>query len=178
MNKTRQEYIAEQYKEFEVEGIKSDDYMDFNLDNEYYNLLAEHMKQGGTITQEIFNSLTQGQQYHFTKHYNYRNDKIINSDYEKEIIKAKEQAEKDFNKFLAQKEQKQKEQEIKDQKIKQNTINELTQEIKQLQNSLINYNRLSPIGQRNISKYDHERRQIRIKEKIADIEQKIKEVTV
>jgi len=172
MIQTRQEYITEQYKEFEAEGLQ-DDFKHFNFDNEYYALVEEHIKAGNTITQEVYNSLTQGQQYHFNKHYNFRADKIKNSYYQKEIEKDRKTNEKDFEEYLLQKQQKQN---LKDQKEKQNIIRELNQEIECLQINLFDYSRLSPIGQRNISRYSHECKQTEIKEKIADIRKQIKKI--
>lgn len=48
-----------------------------SIDNEYYNMLCEHIKKGNTITSEIYDDLSDGQKYHFNKHYNHRGDKVV-----------------------------------------------------------------------------------------------------
>jgi len=176
MNQTRQEYITEQKRELEEEGLKPYEITGITFDQEYYELIENYIKQGGTITNEIYNSLTQGQQYHFNKHYNYRNDKVINSDYEQEIRKAKKQAEINYNKYLQEQAEKQQEQEIQEQKEKERNIKKLAQEIEQLQNNLFDYNNLSSIGKRNIKKLEHEKRQNTILQKIAKLREQIKAI--
>ena len=171
MNQTRQEYITEQHQEMEAEGIKQDEYMYFNFDDEYYSLLEDHVKQGGTISQEVYNSLTQGQQYHFNKHYNFRGDKITNSDYSQAVEQIKKDNEEKQMVYRAELAQKRQEQELKE---KQNTINSITIEINQLQLSLFDYNKLSPIGKRNNNKSEFEAKQQRIKQNIMELENSIK----
>jgi hypothetical protein len=176
MKQTRQEYIKDQQQELEKEGLKPYEILGITFDNEYYELIENHIKQGETITNEVYNSLTQGQQYHFNKHYNYRNDKVINSDYEQEIRKAKKQAEINYNKYLQEQAEKQQEQEIQEQKEKERNIKKLAQEIEQLQNNLFDYNNLSSIGKRNIKKLEHEKRQNTILQKIAKLREQIKAI--
>ncbi len=167
---TRTEYINRNRAEIEAEGIFFSESIAETLENEYYDeIIVKHIKAGGRIENKIYKDLTNGQQYHFNKFLNWDNDKVINSDYEQEVKKAKEQSDKRFKIYLQEQAKKQQKQEIAEQKKKQNTI----QEIKQLQNSLFDYNNLSPIGKRDISKYDHELKQTKIKNRITEPENKI-----
>lgn len=71
---TRDEFLERSKKELgekEFEGMKS------SLDNEYYGMIEMLMKEGDTISQVVYDSLTEGQRYHFNKHYNHRNDKVV-----------------------------------------------------------------------------------------------------
>jgi hypothetical protein len=47
-----------------------------SLKDQHYQDIEKHVKAGGTITQEVFDSLDGGKQFHFNKHYNYRGGKI------------------------------------------------------------------------------------------------------
>lgn len=96
MHQNRKEYIIEQQEELKKEGWKEYEIKEINFDDEYYAIVEDHIKQSGTITQEVYNSLTDGQKYHFNKHYNHRNDKIINSNYTKEIKEDKKQINKNM----------------------------------------------------------------------------------
>lgn len=71
---TRDEFLErskEELGEKEFQGMKS------RLDNEYYGMIEMLMKEGDTISQAVYDSLTEGQRYHFNKHYNHRNDKVV-----------------------------------------------------------------------------------------------------
>jgi hypothetical protein len=46
------------------------------FDNEYYELVEKEVKSGKTISQAVYHSLSQGQRFHFNKHYNHRGDKV------------------------------------------------------------------------------------------------------
>jgi len=174
MIQTRSAYIQNEKTEMLAEGLTLQDINGFNFDNEYYNLLIDYIKAGNKITNEVYNDLPQGQQYHFTKHYNFNNDKIIDSDYQQELEKSKKHVEENYNKYLSEQQQKQQEQDLKEQKEKQNTIRELTKELEQQQNKLFDYSKLSPRGKMNIPKYEHEHKQRRIKESIKELENKLK----
>ena len=174
MNQTRQEYIQEQQRELAEEGLKPYEIQEINFDSEYYELIENHIKQGGVITNEIYHSLTQGQQYHFNKHYNSRGDKVINSDYSQAIKAAEEQSKLDFNKYLKEQQQRQLEKDLAEQKEKKNTVRKLNEEIKQLQNNLFPYDKLSAIGKRNIKRIDHEEKQNEILQKIVELKEQIK----
>lgn len=174
MNQMRSEYIAEQQQELLVEGFKPYEIQEINFDNEYYELIENHIKQGGVITNEAYQSLTNGQKYHFNKHYNYRNDKVINSDYNQAIEKGKEQIEENYNKYLAEQAERKQEQETTKQKENEQTIRQLNKEIEQLENNLFNYDNLSPIGKRNIKRVDHEQKQFEILQKIDKLREQIK----
>ena len=174
MTKTRFEYIAEQQAELSAEGLKPYEIKEINFDDEYYTIIENHIKQGGSITNEIYNSLTDGQKYHFNKHYNYRGDKVINSDYSQAIEEVKKQTDQDFNKYLLEQKEKQQEQQIRDRKAKEHAKKELLQKLKQLKNNLFDYNKLSPIGKRNIKESDHNSRQEKIKNRITEIKNDIK----
>jgi len=174
MELTRSEYIAEQQQELIAEGMKPYEIQELNFDNEYYELIENHLKQGNTITNEVYNSLTQGQQYHFNKHYNSRGDKVINSDYSQAVKAAEQQSKLDFNKYLGEQQQKQLEKDMQDLKENARTIKQLNEEIEQLQNNLFDYDKLSPIGKRNINRIDHERKQSEILQKISELKEQIK----
>jgi len=177
MNQTRLEYIAEQQNELEAEGLKHYEIKELNFDSEYYELIEEYVKQGGIITNEIYTSLTDGQKYHFNKHYNFRNDKVINSDYEQAVEVTKKQTEIDFNKYLAEQAERQQEKDIADLKENKNLIKRLTEEIERLENNLFNYNKLSALGKRNIKRADHERKQKEILQTIVELKERIKSLS-
>ena len=177
MIETRTEYINRNKAEIEAEGIDFSDCMAVTLEDEYYNeIIIKHIKQGGMIENNIYKDLTDGQQYHFNKFLNWENDKIINSDYEKEIKRLKEISDQKHKIYLQEQEQKRQEQEIREQKKKEQTRQQLTQEIEKLKSNLFDYNSLSARGKRNITKYDHERKQAEIKEKIIELEREIKSI--
>lgn len=70
---TRDEYL-EEYKvelgEIEFKGMLP------SIDNEYFALIEKEVKEGRTITPEVYDSLAEGQRFHFNKHYNHRGDKV------------------------------------------------------------------------------------------------------
>jgi len=175
---TRTEYINRSRVEIEAEGIYFSDSMAVTLEDEYYNeIIVKHIKQGGKIENKVYKDLTEGQKYHFNKFLNWNNDKIINSDYEQEVKKAKEQSDQKYKIYLQEQAKKQQEQEIREQKKKEQTRQQLTQEIEKLKSNLFNYDSLSTRGKRNITRYDHERKQARIKEKIMGLELQIKNIS-
>lgn len=45
------------------------------LDNDYYAMVEERMKKGEKISVDVYDSLSDGQKFHFNKHYNFRGDK-------------------------------------------------------------------------------------------------------
>ena len=45
---------------------------------DYYLEIEKFVKEGGKISAEVYENLDGLKQYHFNKHYNYRNDKIEN----------------------------------------------------------------------------------------------------
>ncbi|MCK1999791.1 hypothetical protein MZM54_00155 [[Brevibacterium] frigoritolerans] len=71
---TKDEYIKKAKEEL------GEDFSSFavSIDNEYYKMIENEVKQGKTISQAVYDSFSNGQKYHFTKHYNHRNDKIHN----------------------------------------------------------------------------------------------------
>jgi len=176
MIQTRSAYINNEKTEMLAEGLTLSEVNGFNFDNEYYDLLVNYIKAGNKITNEVYKDLPEGQQYHFTKHYNINNDKIINSDYEQELKEAKKLNDEKFNKYLSEKETKRKEQELRDLKVKQRVIKELAEELEQLKNNLFDYNKLSPIGKMNIPEYEHDRRQEKVKTKIKELKNKLNQL--
>ena len=66
------EELKNDMKEHEILSLKS------CFEQEYYTETENFIKQGGKISIEVFNNLDGMKQYHFNKHYNYRNDKIEN----------------------------------------------------------------------------------------------------
>ena len=78
---TLPEYIETERKLWEAEidlvNIPFDP-ISLNICGEYYQNICTHCRQGGTITQGVYNSLDSLNQYHFNKHYNSRGTAIIN----------------------------------------------------------------------------------------------------
>lgn len=72
---TRSEFLEEAKVELGEIEFKS---LYHSLDNEYYESIEKQVKDGKVITKEVFDSLSEGQKFHFTKHYNFRGDKIQN----------------------------------------------------------------------------------------------------
>lgn len=73
--KTKHEFLEEEKEamgERDYNGISS------KLDNDYYEMVEQAVKAGGTISQAVYDSLSDGQRFHFNKHYNHRNDKVQN----------------------------------------------------------------------------------------------------
>jgi len=174
---TRTEYINRNKAEIEAEGIDFSDSIAETFSNEYYDeIVIKHIKAGGMISNEVYKDLTDGQQYHFNKFLNWDNDKIINSDYEQEVKRLKKISDEKHKIYLQEQEQKRQEQEIREQKKKEQARQQLTQEIEKLKSNLFDYDSLSVRGKRNIAKYDYERRQAGIKEKIIELEREIKSI--
>jgi len=174
---TRTAYINRNKTELETEGIFFSDCMAIDLGNEYYEeIVIKHIKQGGMIENKVYKDLTEGQKYHFNKFLNWENDKIINSDYEQEVKRLKKISDEKHKIYLQEQEQKRQEQEIREQKKKEQARQQLTQEIEKLKSNLFDYDSLSVRGKRNIAKYDYERRQAGIKEKIIELEREIKSI--
>lgn len=72
---TRYDYLDEARKDLGERVFKS---IEANLDNEYYVMIECEVKEGKIISPEVYESLSRGQKYHFTKHYNHRGDKVGN----------------------------------------------------------------------------------------------------
>jgi hypothetical protein len=70
---TRTDYMNSQRLEA---GEFYSDLMDDSFSNEYYGTIEQHLKEGGTITREVYNDLTEGQKYHFNRRWNVRGDKV------------------------------------------------------------------------------------------------------
>lgn len=66
LNEAKQEVGEKEYKDL---------YPSF--DNEYYEGIIQEVKNGKRISKEVYNSLSNGQRYHFNKHYNHRGDKVF-----------------------------------------------------------------------------------------------------
>lgn len=171
----RTEYINRNKIEIETEGIDFSDCMAIDLGNEYYDeIVVKHIKAGGMIENNVYKDLTDGQKYHFNKFLNWDNDKVINSDYEQEVKRLKKISDEKHKIYLQEQAEKQRKEEIREQKKREQTRQQLTQEIEQLKSNLFDYDNLSARGKRNITKYDHERKQAGVKEKIMELEGRIK----
>jgi len=72
---TRTDYIKKAIEE--QKEYLSIDTITAAASDEYYNAIEKLMKVGGEISQAVYDSLTEYQQFHFNKHYNFRGDKII-----------------------------------------------------------------------------------------------------
>lgn len=70
---TRLKYLEVAEKELGAIEFKSMFHM---IDNEYYALIEKEVKSGKSINQDVYESLTEGQRFHFNKHYNHRGDKV------------------------------------------------------------------------------------------------------
>jgi hypothetical protein len=79
-NKTFEIYFDEVKNELICNDWKLQDIysMKGNFQDDHYQEIIENVKNGSLITEEVFNSLDSMKQYHFNKHYNYYNDKIVN----------------------------------------------------------------------------------------------------
>jgi hypothetical protein len=49
-----------------------------SIDLEYYEIVETEVKKGIAISKEVYNSLSDGQKYHFNKHYNFNLDMVLN----------------------------------------------------------------------------------------------------
>jgi len=174
MTQTRSAYIATEKALMLEDGLTISEINGFNFDNEYYDLVKEHIKQGNSITNEVYKDLTEGQRYHFNKHYGI--SKIIDSDYVQGLRESKKLNDEKFNKYLLEKEIERKEQEQRDLEIKQKAIKELTEELERLKNKLYDYNKLSPIGKRNITEIQHNKRQEQIKNMIIELKNNLSQL--
>lgn len=66
---TRDEYL----KEAEIElGERKFKHMRPGLDNSYYRNVASQASEGNPISGAVYDSLSEGQRFHFNKHYNHR----------------------------------------------------------------------------------------------------------
>ena len=71
---TQDVYIERQ--KIELKDLLCESSIIMESSKEYYNEIETHIKAGNTITLEVYESLNQGQQFHFNKHYNIAGDKI------------------------------------------------------------------------------------------------------
>ena len=74
MLKTRDEFLEEAKNELGEREYKE---LYAGLDNEYYATVESYVKQGKGIEKKVYDSLTEGQRYHFNKHYNHRADMVL-----------------------------------------------------------------------------------------------------
>lgn len=70
---TRDEFLKVAKEEL---GEKEFNNLHIGIDNDYYALVEAEAKQGKCISRDVYDSLTDGQRYHFNKHHNHRNDRI------------------------------------------------------------------------------------------------------
>lgn len=66
---TREEYLKEAEREI---GEKEFQQLRVSIDNEFYEVVATEAKQGHPISKAVYDSLSEGQRFHFNKHYNHR----------------------------------------------------------------------------------------------------------
>lgn len=66
---TRDEYLAEAKEEL---GERTYADLHVGLDNDFYETIIVEAKQGTKISKKVYDSLTDGQRFHFNKHYNHR----------------------------------------------------------------------------------------------------------
>ena len=69
---TKIELLENEWKLKDVISMKG------NFEDDHYKELIENVKNGSLITSDVFNNLDSLKQYHFNKHYNAYNDRIIN----------------------------------------------------------------------------------------------------
>lgn len=70
---TRNEYFEKEKVELGEIEFKS---LFHIIDNDYYAMVENYVKEGKTISQDVYDSLAEGQRFHFNKHYNHRGDKV------------------------------------------------------------------------------------------------------
>lgn len=70
---TRNEYLEKEKVELGEIEFKS---LFHIIDNDYYAMVENYVKEGKTISQDVYDSLAEGQRFHFNKHYNHRGDKV------------------------------------------------------------------------------------------------------
>lgn len=71
---TRDEYFQK-----EKEALGEDfHHLTVGIDNDYYTMIEKEVKDGKNISRAVYDSLTEGQKFHFNKHHNHRNDKVDN----------------------------------------------------------------------------------------------------
>ncbi len=66
---TMNEFLERMKKECEENNILFSDLMKVSFMEEYYEKILNHVKNGGTISLQIFNSLDDGKKFHFKKHF-------------------------------------------------------------------------------------------------------------
>lgn len=71
---TRDEYMKEAKEELGEQDFSS---LYVSIDNEYYEIVSSQVKKGNEISKDVYNSLTDGQKFHFNKHYNHRGDMVV-----------------------------------------------------------------------------------------------------
>jgi hypothetical protein len=71
---TRDEYITRAKYEL-GEQVFSDLYV--GIDNDYYAIVETKVKEGKAISKNVYDSLTEGQRFHFNKHFNPRGDMVL-----------------------------------------------------------------------------------------------------
>lgn len=74
MKATKQEFLTA----FKNELGDNFEYSKESLDNGYYELIEIAIRGGNKISKAVYESLSNGQQYHFNRSYNYRGDKVEN----------------------------------------------------------------------------------------------------
>jgi len=73
---TMDEYIRRQ--QIELKGLLCEDSITIAATTEYYEEVEKQMKKGNTITKIVYDSLNDGQRFHFNKHYNIAGNKVLN----------------------------------------------------------------------------------------------------
>lgn len=74
MMETRDEYLEKAKKELGEQEYKD---LCVGIDNEYYAMVESHVKQGNSISKQVYDALSEGQRFHFNKHFNHRGDKVL-----------------------------------------------------------------------------------------------------
>lgn len=52
-------------------------YLYSGIENEYYSMVEVRAKEGKAISKRVYDSLTEGQRFHFNKHFNFRGDMVL-----------------------------------------------------------------------------------------------------
>lgn len=74
MLETRDEYMDKAKEEL---GEREFSLLYAGIENDYYAIVEAHAKQGKAISKKVHDSLTEGQRYHFNKHFNHRGDMVL-----------------------------------------------------------------------------------------------------
>lgn len=71
---TREEYMNRAKEEI---GERDFVHLYSGIENEYYLMIETQAKEGKAISKKVYDNLTEGQRFHFNKHFNFRGDMVL-----------------------------------------------------------------------------------------------------